>query len=159
MFPKAHLTSHSRMSGSRWVITPLWLSGSWRSFLYSSSVYSCHLFLLLLLVSEWSHCCVWLFATPVDCSPPGSSVHGILQARILEWVAISFSRGSSQPKDRTQVSRIAGRRFNLRATREAAASARSILFLPFWYAKAFDCVDHSQRSQSKNHRLVDHKAV
>ena len=42
---KAHLTSHSRMSGSRWVITPLWLSGSWRSFLYSSSVYSCHLFL------------------------------------------------------------------------------------------------------------------
>ena len=46
MFPKAHLTSHSRMSGSRWVITPSWLSGSWRSFLYSSSVYSCHLFLI-----------------------------------------------------------------------------------------------------------------
>jgi len=46
MLPKAHLTSHSRMSGSGWVITPLWLSGSWRSFLYSSSVYSCHLFLL-----------------------------------------------------------------------------------------------------------------
>ena len=46
MLPKAHLTSHSRMSGSRSVITPLWLSGSWRSFLYSSSVYSCHLFLI-----------------------------------------------------------------------------------------------------------------
>ena len=46
MLPKAHLTLHSRMSGSRWVITPLWLSGSWRSFLYSSSVYSCHLFLV-----------------------------------------------------------------------------------------------------------------
>ena len=46
MLPKAHLTSHSRMSGSRWVITPLWLSGSWSSFLYSSSVYSCHLFLI-----------------------------------------------------------------------------------------------------------------
>ena len=45
MLPKAHLTSHSRMSGSRWVITPSWLSGSWRSFLYSS-VYSCHLFLV-----------------------------------------------------------------------------------------------------------------
>ena len=43
---KAHLTSYSRMSGSRWVITPLWLSGSLRSFLYSSSVYSCHLFLI-----------------------------------------------------------------------------------------------------------------
>ena len=47
----------------------------------------------------------------VDCSQPGSSVHGILQARILEWVAISFSRGSSPPRDWTQVSRIAGRRF------------------------------------------------
>ena len=46
MLPKACLTSHSRISGSRWVITPLWLSGSWRSFLYSSSVYSCHLFLI-----------------------------------------------------------------------------------------------------------------
>ena len=56
---------------------------------------------------------------PVDCSPPGSSIHGILQARILEWVAISFSRGSSRPRDRTQVSHIAGRRFNLCTTREA----------------------------------------
>ena len=41
---------------------------------------------------------------PMDCSQPGSSVHGILQARILVWVAISFSRGSSQPTDRTHVS-------------------------------------------------------
>ena len=56
---------------------------------------------------------------PVDCSLPGSSVHGILQARLLEWVAISFSRGSSWPRDWTYVSRIAGRRFNLWATREA----------------------------------------
>ena len=46
MLSKAHLTSHSRMSGSRCVITPLWLSGSWRSLLYSSSVYSYHLFLI-----------------------------------------------------------------------------------------------------------------
>ena len=46
MIPKAHLTSHSRMSGSRWVITSSWLSGPWWSFLYSSSVYSCHLFLI-----------------------------------------------------------------------------------------------------------------
>ena len=50
---------------------------------------------------------------PVDCSPPDSSVHGILQARILEWVAISFSRGSSQPRDPTWVSCIAVRRFIL----------------------------------------------
>ena len=61
---------------------------------------------------------------PVDCSPPGSSIHGILQARILEWVAISFSMGSSWPRDWTQVSRIAGRRFNLWATREALRSSR-----------------------------------
>ena len=46
VIPKAHLTSHSRMPGSKWVITPLWLSGSWRSFLYSSSVYSYHIFLI-----------------------------------------------------------------------------------------------------------------
>ena len=56
---------------------------------------------------------------PMDCSSPGSSIHGILQVRVLEWVAISFSRGSSQPRDRTQVSRIPGRRFNLWAAREA----------------------------------------
>ena len=49
--------------------------------------------------------------TPMDCSPPGSSVHGILQARILEWVAISFSTGSSQPRNWTQVLCIAGRFF------------------------------------------------
>ena len=46
MLPKAHLTFHSRMSGSRWEITPSWLSGSLRSFLYSFSVYSCYLFLI-----------------------------------------------------------------------------------------------------------------
>ena len=49
------------------------------------------------------------FGTPVDWNPPGSSVHGILQARILERVAIPFSRGSSQPKDQSPVSCIAGR--------------------------------------------------
>ena len=43
---------------------------------------------------------------PMDCSPQGSSVHGIFQARILEWVAISFSKGSSQPRDLTHVSYI-----------------------------------------------------
>ena len=57
---------------------------------------------------------------PMDFSLPGSSVHGILlQARILEWVAISFSRRSSQPRDWTQVSCIAGRFFTIWATREA----------------------------------------
>ena len=50
---------------------------------------------------------------PMDCSPPGSAFHGILQAGILEWVAILFSRGSSQPRDRTQVSCIADRFFSI----------------------------------------------
>ena len=56
---------------------------------------------------------------PMDCNLLGFSVHGILQARILEWIAISFSKRSSRPRDRTRVSRIGGRRFNLWATREA----------------------------------------
>ena len=47
---------------------------------------------------------VWLFCDPMDCSPPGSSVHGILEARILKWVAISFSRRSSWPRDQTCIS-------------------------------------------------------
>ena len=50
---------------------------------------------------------------PMDCSLPGSSVHGILQARILEWVTMPSSKGSSQPRDRTQVSHIAGRFFTV----------------------------------------------
>ena len=68
--------------------------------------------LLILL----SHIC--LFGTPRAVA----SVHGILQARILEWVAISFSRGSSQPRDRTQVSCIADGFFALWPTREASLS-------------------------------------
>ena len=55
---------------------------------------------------------------PTDCSPPGSSVHGILQVRILEWVAIYFFRGSSLPRDWTQVSCIADRLFTVWATEE-----------------------------------------
>ena len=62
--------------------------------------------------SEVAQLCPTLFH-PTDCSPPGSSIHGILQARVPEWVAISFSRGSSRPRDRTWVSRIVGRRFTV----------------------------------------------
>ena len=71
----------------------------------------------------------------MDCSPPGSLSLGILQARILEWVAMPASRGFSQPKDRIQVSRIAGGFFTTWATREAQflASLLSniILFISF----------------------------
>ena len=63
------------------------------------------------------------------CSLPGSSVHGIFQARILEWVAISLSRGSSRPRDGTQVSRTAGRCFTLWATREVHIQMRMLCLL------------------------------
>ena len=59
------------------------------------------------------------FCNPIDCSLPSFSVHGILQARILEWVVISFSKGSSPPRDLTQVSYIAGRFFTTQDIREA----------------------------------------
>ena len=62
--------------------------------------------------------CMSLHCDPMDCSPPGSSVHGIFQARVLEWAAISFSRRSSQPRDWIRVSHIVGRRFTVWATRE-----------------------------------------
>ena len=56
----------------------------------------------------WSLKCFQL-CNPIDYSPPGSSVHRILQARILEWVAISFSEGSSRPRDQTRISCVGGR--------------------------------------------------
>ena len=74
----------------------------------------CHFLLQCMKVkseSEVAQSCL-TFSDPMDCSPPGSSIHGIFQARVLEWVAISFSRGSSWPRDQTQVLHIAGRLFN-----------------------------------------------
>ena len=65
-------------------------------------------------MSEVSQSCL-TFCDPMDCSLPGPSgkIHGIFQAIVLEWIAISFSRGSSQPRDRTQVSRIVDRGFTV----------------------------------------------
>ena len=97
---------------------------TWLAVLYSFNLFLIYFWSFLILgwkvksESEVVQSCPTL-CNPVDCSPPGSSFHGIFQARILEWVAISFSRGSSRPRDRTQVSHIAGRCFNLWATREA----------------------------------------
>ena len=80
MIPKAHLTLHSRMSSSRWMITPSWLSGLWRSILCSFSVYYCHLFLVfsasfrsilflsfIVPIFEWNfhgcnHCLQWFWS-------------------------------------------------------------------------------------------------
>ena len=71
--------------------------------------------------SEVPHLCPTL-CNPMDCSLPGSSVQGIFQAIVLEWIAISFSRGSPRPRDRTQVSRIVDRCYTVWATREVSVS-------------------------------------
>ena len=90
--------------------------------------------LMLCLVTQ---SCLTL-CDPMDCSPPGSSVHGILQARILEWFAMPSSRGSSQPRDRTQVSHIADGFFAVCATKEALIEAdwaqlrKQLSGLPSW---------------------------
>ena len=89
---------------------------------YSSSIFifwGTHMYMYLVTQSRPTHC------GPMDYSPPGSSVHGILQARILEWTAISFSRGSSQPSDWTRVSCIAGRFFTIWVTRGALPNSFS----------------------------------
>ena len=76
---------------------------------------------------------------PMDCSSTGFSVHGILQARILEWVAIPYSRGSSWPRDWTWFTYIAGRFFTIRASREApvncATHSKSLNLLDFLLCK------------------------
>ena len=86
---------------------------------------------------KWSEFTQWCPALcdPMDCSLPGSPLHGILQARVLEWVAISFSRGSSWPRDRTRVSSIPGRCFNLWATREAVTFSESSSYLIRWHVR------------------------
>ena len=69
---------------------------------------------------------------PTDCSLPGSSIHGIFQERTLEWVAISFSRRSSQLRDWTQVSYIVGRYFTIWATREVWGKTYHDTSLRMW---------------------------
>ena len=70
---------------------------------------------ILDLESEVAQSCPTLCG-PMDCSPPGSSIHGFLQARVLEWIVIPIFRGSSQPRDQTWVPCITGRFFTISAT-------------------------------------------
>jgi len=119
MLPKAHLTSYSRISGSRWVITPSWLSGSFRSFLYSPSVYSCHLLLtsstyvrsiqflsFIVPIFAWnahlvsliflkrslglSHCIVFLSFFALITWKAFLSLLAILWSSAFRWIFLSF---------------------------------------------------------------------
>ena len=87
-----------------------------------------------------------ILCNPMDWSPPGSSIHGISQTRMLEWVAISFSRGYSQSRDQTQVSCISGRFFTIWATREAPVFSKIHKFFSLnsvllkIYLKSFKCM-------------------
>ena len=105
----------------------IWLRISSRSIYAITNRISFFLWLIFHCIceSEVAQSCPTL-CEPVDCSLPGFSVHGIRQAKTLKWVIISFSRRSSRPRDRTQVSRIGGRCFNLWATREAPLYGSSI---------------------------------
>ena len=76
---------------------------------------------------------------PMDCGPTGSHVHGIFPARILEQVAISFSRRSSQPRDQIWVFHIAGRFFTIWATRKAVEYVKKELICEYWFYILLSC--------------------
>ena len=121
------LGNYSRKSS--WLLNSSWLrkslSWDWSLFYFRSLKYR-----IILKRSERTLLCTCLrvkvliaqlcltLCHPMDCSPPCSSVHGILQARILEWVAMPSSRASFQPRDQTQFSCIADRYFTIWATRD-----------------------------------------
>ena len=110
-FPSSSFHSSSLCNSC--LVLPAELQSSWISWEIKTIQY-------IIILYYYKYCvCAQLCPTlcnPMDCSPPGSFVHGILQARILEWVAISCSRGSSPLRDRTRVSCIVGRRFTIWAT-------------------------------------------
>ena len=91
---------------------------------------------------------------PIDGSLPGFSIHGILQARILEWVAISFSRGSSQARNQTQVSCISGRFFSSWTSREAPLIGYYVVV--DWTELNWDCIVSHCRERPWFNEPVSH---
>ena len=113
--PSGHANDKCELDPECSFLAPFYASSLWPFYLIFILISTILLFHKYVLAPQL---CPTL-CDPVDCSPPGSSVHGILQARILEWAANPLSRGSSLPRDRIQVSCIASRFFTVRAIREA----------------------------------------
>ena len=108
-------TWHYALDSKRTGIKPL----TWRDLLFIKITNRYWILILCQKVKVLVIQLCQILCDPMDCSLPGFSVHEILQTRILEWVAIHFSRGSSRARDQTQVSCIAGRFFTSWDTREA----------------------------------------
>ena len=112
-----------------WFIADLQYCVSFRSTAKIFSYIYIHIYVCVCVVKVTQLCLT--LCDPVDYSQSGSSVHGIFQARILEWVGVPFSGGSSQPRSRTQVSHIAGRFSTAWITREAHIYRYISIFF-FW---------------------------
>ena len=109
-----HSTIHKVAKSQKWLSD--WTELNWTEVI-QLYIYSFLVSLFICYHAKLLQSCPTLY-DPMDCSLPGSSVHGIFLAIFLEWITISFSRGSSRPRDRTQVSHIVDRRFTVWATRE-----------------------------------------
>ena len=127
-------------------LQPARLLGPW-DFPGNCTGVDCHFLLQGIFPTQGSnpglpHCRQRLYRLSHQGSPPGSLVHGIFQAWILEWVAISFSRGNSWPRDWTQVSGIAGRRFTVWATREAHKRLSQYIIWERWNQESDSYLDN-----------------
>ena len=90
----------------------------------------------------------------MDCSPPGNVVHGILQARILEWVAISYAKGSSQPRNRTLFFFIAGRLFTSYKGRPLQSTEQHLQLLPLDVSRSPIPCPHPQSAYGRTFFLI-----
>ena len=130
-----------QLMGSQKVDTTQWLNNEQDTCTHLEYV----LYIESMKWSEVSQSCLTL-CHPMDYSLLGSSVHGIFQARILEWVAISFSRGTSWPRDQTWVSLIVGRRITIWATCNAMDCQARVLE---WIAISFSRGSYQPRDQTR----------
>ena len=110
------------------------------------------LYYMCVCLVDWSYLTL---CNPMGCSLPGSSVHGFLQARLLEWVAIPFSRASSRPRDRTQVSCMAGRFITIWATGKSWQSVWVPMSWRIWDSSKWARILLSQGSVQNSRELTD----